>query len=184
LWWRDDEYRLFGAAVILEPPRDGTSLDPARVESALVDLHGRNPIHTLVMDTSRAEQLAQWASSELGITVVDRAQTNQYAVVDYAKLTEALRNAWLRHTGDAGLTRHVLNAVARLLPGGDSRFDRPAESRRSGEQPRRVIDALTAAAMVHSEAALAGTGTGGGFEAFSVEELEAALRAMDGNGDD
>jgi phage terminase large subunit-like protein len=180
LWWRDSEYRLFGPARILEPPRDGSSLDPARVEAALIELHRQNPIHTLVMDTSKAEQLAMWASSELGVTVVDRAQTNTYAVVDYAKFTEALRNGWLYHMGDAGLTRHVLNAVARLLPGGDSRFDRPAESRRSGQQPMRVIDALTAAAMAHSEAALAEAGhSGGGFEAFSLVELETYASQME-----
>ena len=76
---------------------------------------------------------------------------------------EALRLGQLHHTGDQGLTKHVLNAVAKLLPGGDTRFDRPAESRRSGEQPSRVIDALTAASMVHSEAALR--------ESFSAEPL-------------
>ena len=60
---------------------------------------------------------------------------------------------WLKHSGDAGLTRHALNAVARILPQGDARFDRPSQTRQSSEQDRRVIDALTAAAMVHSFAA-------------------------------
>ncbi|HLF06398.1 MAG TPA: hypothetical protein VI893_04390, partial [Thermoplasmata archaeon] len=51
--------------------------------------------------------------------------------------------------------RHVLNAIARRLPGEEMRFDRPSQSRnvRSGRQERRVIDALTAAAMVHNEVA-------------------------------
>jgi hypothetical protein len=48
------------------------------------------------------------------------------------------------------MTRHALNAIARPLPQGDSRFDRPSQTRMSSEQDRRVIDALTAAAMVHS----------------------------------
>ena len=39
LWWRDSEYRLFGPAEVLVPPRDGTSLDPHLVESA----HARHP---------------------------------------------------------------------------------------------------------------------------------------------
>ena len=153
LWWRDDRFRLLGPASILEPPRDGHSLDPRRVEAALVAAHGRNPLHTVVMDTSRAEQLADWISSELGATVIDRPQSVKYAVEDYERFMEALRNGWLWHTGDRGLRRHVFNAVARLLPGGDARFDRPSTSRQGGDQDRRVIDALSAAAMVHSWAA-------------------------------
>lgn len=153
LWWRDSEFRLLGRATILEPPRDGSSLDPNLVERALLDLHARNPLHTVVMDTNRAEQLAEWIRSEIGAEVVDRGQGNQFAVMDYERFTEALRKGWLRHTGDPGLTRHVLNAVARMLPGGGSRFDRPHGSRRGvAAQDRRVIDALVAAAMVHSTA--------------------------------
>jgi phage terminase large subunit-like protein len=154
LWWRDADYRLLGPATILTPPRDGNSLDPDLIERAVLEIHARNPIHTVVMDPSKAEQLALWISRETGATVVERAQSNSFAAVDYATFMEALRLGQLHHTGDPGLTRHVLNATARLLPGGDTRFDRPAESRRSSEQPLRVIDALTAAAMVHSEAAL------------------------------
>jgi hypothetical protein len=43
-----------------------------------------------------------------------------------------------------------LNAVAKLLPDGRARFDRPSTSRAQAGQRRRVIDALIAAAMVHS----------------------------------
>lgn len=150
-WHRDAGFRLFGPAVILEPPRDGSSLDPGLVEAAILGVNDRNPLETVVMDTSRAEQLASWISDELGAVVVDRQQTNARAVEDYDRFMEALRLGWLRHSGDAGLTRHVLNGVARLLPMGDSRFDRPSPSRTAPrEQDRRVIDALVAAAMVHS----------------------------------
>ena len=160
LWWRDSGYRLLGAPVILEPPRDGNSLDSHLIEQALLAINGRNPIHTVVMDPSKAEQLAQWIDETIGCLVVERAQTNSFACADYALFMEALRLGQLHHTGDPGLTKHVLNAVARLLPGGDTRFDRPAESRRSGEQPQRVIDALTAASMVHSEATIREAYTG------------------------
>jgi phage terminase large subunit-like protein len=153
LWFRDAEYRLLGPATILVPPRDGNSLDPDEVERALLTIHARNPIHTVVMDSSRAEQLGTWIGSHLGATVIDRAQTNQLAVEDYDQFMEALRNGWLKHAGDAGLTLHALNAIARVLPFGDSRFDRPTQSRLGQEQERRVIDALTAASMVHSMAA-------------------------------
>lgn len=150
LWVRDAGFRLLGPASILVPPRDGTSLDPNEVERALVLVHERNPLHTVVMDTSRAEQLASWISDEFGATVIDRPQSNKEATQDYDRFMEALRMGWLRHSGDAGLTRHALNAVARVLPQGDARFDRPSQTRQSSEQDRRVIDALTAAAMVHS----------------------------------
>jgi phage terminase large subunit-like protein len=156
-WFRDNEFRLLGPPAILVPPRDGNSLDPNLVERALIDIHERNPIHTVVMDTSRAEQLAEWISQEFGAIVVDRVQTNKWAAEDYEKFMEALRQGWLKHCGDRGLTQHVLNGVARVLPFGDARFERPA-SGRLANQDRRVIDALTAAAMVNSVAGVAEEG--------------------------
>jgi hypothetical protein len=104
------------------------------------------------MDTSRAEQLGAWIAAELGAVVIDRQQTNTLAVEDFNYFMEALRNGWLHHAGDPGLTSHALNAIARVLPFGDARFDRPSQSRLGHEQERRVIDALTAAAMVHATA--------------------------------
>jgi hypothetical protein len=103
-----------------------------------------------VMDTSRAEDLADWAASELELEVVDRGQSNSFAVMDYERLMEALREGWLRHTGDPGLRRHVLNAVTKTLTGGDARFWRHSQTRQGGDQDRRVIDALTALAMIHT----------------------------------
>lgn len=152
LWSRDAEYRLLGPATILEPPMDYSQLDAHLVEDALRGIHARNPIDVVVMDMSEGAQLSQWLSEELGCEVVDRAQTNSMQVMDYQRFMEALRMGWLKHTGDPGLTRHVLNAAETVLPGGDAKFSRPKESRSvSAEaQRRRVIDALTAAAMVHS----------------------------------
>ena len=151
LWIRDPEFRLLGPATVLVPPRDGSSLDPNLVEDALITLHRRNPIHTLVMDITRAEQLAEWAKAELGCEVVERGQSNTFAALDYESFMEALRHGWLHHQGGE-FTRHALNAVARLLPGGGARFDRPSQVRKGGEQDLRVIDALVAAAMVHTAA--------------------------------
>jgi hypothetical protein len=152
LWMRDPEFRLFGPATVLVPPRDGTSLDPDKVEAALYRIHQRNPIHTVVMDTNKAEQLGSWIGTTLGATVIDRSQTNPQAVLDYNNFMDALRNGWLHHSGDPDLTTHALNAIAHMLPLGDARFDRPHQSRLGQEQERRVIDALTAASMVHSMA--------------------------------
>jgi phage terminase large subunit-like protein len=153
LWIRDPEYRLLGPAEIVTPPRDGQSTDPAKIEAALHRINARNPIRTIVMDTSRAEQLGQWAESEFGCLVLDWPQGLPAQVLEFERFMEALRKGWLHHSGDAGLTSHALNAIARVLPLGDAVFDRPSQTRISAEQDRRVIDALKAAAMVHSFAA-------------------------------
>jgi hypothetical protein len=104
------------------------------------------------MDLSRAEQLGMWIETEIGATVIDRSQGNAMAVQDYDRFMEGLRGGVLHHTGDIALTSHAMNAVARILPQGDARFDRSSANRQSVEQDRRVIDALTAAAMVHAQA--------------------------------
>lgn len=152
VWVRDREYRLLGPARVLTPPRDGSSMDPDKVEIMLTELHRQNPIHTVVMDMSKAEQLATWIERELGATVIDRSQGNVAAILDYDRFMEALREGWLHHSGDAELTKHALNAVSRMLPGGDVRFERPSTTREGGDQERRVIDALVAAAMGHTSA--------------------------------
>lgn len=154
LWWKDAEHRILGPAAILVPPRDGNSLDNGLIEQALRRIHERNPVHTVVMDQSHAEVLGQWIVAEFGAVVVDRPQTNAFAVTDYDRFMEALRLGWLKHSGDPGLTQHALNAIARMLPFGDARFDRPVAGRMF-DQERRVIDALTAASMAHSQAVMA-----------------------------
>jgi phage terminase large subunit-like protein len=155
LWIRDPKFRLFGPATILEPPRDGTQLDAHLIEAALRKIHARNPIHTVVMDMTKGEQLSQWITETLGAEVVNRSQSNTIGALDYEKFMEALRLGWLKHTGDAGLTKHVLNAVGKVLPGGDIVFARPRQARKVNEelQRRRVIDALDAAAFAHTTAA-------------------------------
>ena len=147
----DLQHRLFGAAKVLVPPRDGTSLDPQAVENALLEIHKRNPVHTVVMDTTRAEQLASWIEQTLGAVVVDRAQTNSFAAMDCEMLLDGLRSGFLHHTGDPELTQHAMNAITVELPDKKMKFERPKASRYGGDglQQRRVIDALVAAAMVH-----------------------------------
>ena len=155
LWFRDHEYRLLGPAEVLVPPRDGNTLDPAKIEAALIRINERNPIATIVMDMSRAEQLASWATTEFGCTVIDWPQTIPAEIDEYDRFMEALRMGWLKHQGDADLTSHTLNAIARILPRGDAIFERPSHSRRSNvEQAHRVIDALKAASMVHAHVAI------------------------------
>lgn len=147
--WRGPKYRLLGQSRILVPPRDGSSMHPDVIKEALLEMQDANPIATVVMDTSRAEDIAHWIEDDLGVVVIDRGQSNQFAVADYEAFMDGLRNGTIKHTGDPELRRHVLNATARRLPGGDHRFDRPSSTRSNKrEQDRRVIDGLTAAAMV------------------------------------
>jgi phage terminase large subunit-like protein len=147
--WVGPNYRLLGAPFILVPPRDGSSLHPDEIKNALLEMAHGYKLRTVVMDMERAADIASWIEDEMGITVIDRGQTNKLACADYEAFMDGLRNGTLKHSGDTGLRAHVLNAIARRLPGGDHRFDRPTSSRRSiGQQDRRVIDALTAAAMV------------------------------------
>lgn len=155
LWVRDPEFRLFGDPEILVPPRDGTILDVEDVKEAFLRIHSRNPIEFVVVDRTKAEDTMAWLENDLGVTVVDRPQgsTDLWAL-DYERWMVAVRKRWIRHTGHPVFRQHVLNAIARRLPGDRYRFDRPSTSRNStaGRQERRVIDALTAASMVHTSA--------------------------------
>jgi phage terminase large subunit-like protein len=152
-WMKDPKDRLFGPATIITPPRDGNSLHPDEIKTALKAIHTVYPIHTVVMDISGAADIAAWIEDEIGAEVIDWPQSNTQYVENYDAFMEALRNDWLHHTGDPGLAQHVLNAIARMLPGGDVRFDRPVEGRLA-DQERRVIDALDAASFVNAFYAL------------------------------
>ena len=150
LWVDDAGRRVIGKPAVLTPPRDGSSLRPDVVKRAIMDIHRRNPIHTVVMDMTRAEELAQWAQDELGATVIDHSQSNAQAALDYERFMAALRGGHLVHTGDPTLARHALNATARALYDGRTRFERPSASRAPAGAEQRVIDALVAAAMANS----------------------------------
>jgi len=148
---RRPAYRLLGPATILTPPRDGSSMHPDVIKDALLEHASLYRIGTVVMDMHNAEDIAAWIEDELGVErVVDHDHRSQKThVQDYNAFMEGLRNGTLKHTGCAALRAHVLHAVARRLPGGDYRFDRPSQVRANRrEQDRRVIDGLSAAAMV------------------------------------
>jgi phage terminase large subunit-like protein len=148
--WQGPKYRILCPPEILIPPRDGSSLHPDVIKHAMFEMGHRYKIRTVVIDMHRAEDIAAWIEDELGVTVIDHAQgQTKTHVQDYEAFMEGLRNGTVRHTGDHGLKAHVLNAIARRLPGGDYRFDRPSQVRGNARaQDKRVIDALTAAAMI------------------------------------
>jgi phage terminase large subunit-like protein len=150
LCWVRDDFRLLGPAEIVEPPRDGSSTAVAELKRAFARITDRVDVSTVVMDMNRAEDIGQWLSDEVGLTVIDRAQTARPQAEDYERFMSALRQGWLRHSGDAGLRQHAFNAVAKVLPDGGAKFARPSDARNPSGQRHRVIDALVAAAMVHS----------------------------------
>jgi phage terminase large subunit-like protein len=152
LWAPGEGARVLGPASVLTPPRNGDRLDLSAVLVALEAVHLRNPIHTLVADPTDARDVVDWARSEFGCAVVERSQGLTYQVADYEAFMQALRGGRLRHSDDPELTRHVLNAIVRMLPRGDAVFERPAQARKAEGQERRVIDALRAAAMVNAVA--------------------------------
>lgn len=152
LWIADQERRIFGVPEILTPPRDGTNLNPRKVKDAFLRIHQRNPITRCVMDESLAAEIAAWLAEELGVDVVAHSQTDGPMALAAERFNEALREGWLKHPRDPEFTRHVLNATEKLLRNGQTKFERPSKSRDKSKQDQRVIDALDAAAMVHSVA--------------------------------
>lgn len=154
LWVRSRTERLYGNPIVLEPPGDGTMLETGEVKLAFLELNDRNPVEVVVMDMSKAQDIAQWLSNELGCKVVDWSQGNDQAAQDYADFMEAVRERWISHTGDPTFRAHVMAAIKARLPGDRYRFDRPRTNRKApGRQRRIVIDVLTAAYMVNGYAA-------------------------------
>jgi phage terminase large subunit-like protein len=152
LWMKSPDFRLFDRVEVVETPRDGTSLNPRLVEDALLKIHARNPIHTVVMDETRAEQLGVWIAERLGAQVISRGQSAPYQVMDYERFMEGLRSHFIYHTGDPTLTTQVLNAITKPSTNLKVVFSRRSQSRWNNYQDSRVIDALVAAGMVHSVA--------------------------------
>lgn len=151
-----DEGHLLGAPSILEPPRDGSHTRPEHVYAALEALHARHPIGRAVFDPSAGGNLiATWLQDNLHVEVVEHSQKPEAMSVASEKFLEGLRAGELFHIGDPDLTRHVLNGVAKEVPGGKVRFVRPHESRSSSSlNPLREIDALIAATMVYNVASV------------------------------
>jgi phage terminase large subunit-like protein len=154
LWEPIGAPRLLGRSSFLVPPQDGTSLRPEAVQVAFSEMHARTPIRRVVMDPNAGgQQFASWLESEIGCEVAVYEQTTQPMTLAFDRFMEAIRTGAIRHCDDPEFNRHVLNAVAVMLPGGRSRFDRPSQSRTDKRQRgRRVIDGLIAAAMVLSVA--------------------------------
>jgi hypothetical protein len=148
----DRERRLFGVPRVIVPPRNGQSTDPQAIKDAFAVFFDRFDVREVVMDPDRAVEIAAWIEETYGVEATEHGQgVEMYDAYD--AFMAAVRNGWLRHPGDPVFTEHVLNATARVMPDGRTRFDRPVQGRGNArEQRRRVIDALVAAAMVNRAA--------------------------------
>jgi phage terminase large subunit-like protein len=151
LWVPDDERPLFGPASILVPPRNGLSLEPRVVEQVFRDFAAQYHVVEVVMDPAKGgDQLASWLRDELGIDNIVVVEQSPDQMADVAeKFKQGIRDAGFDHSRDPGLKSHAMNAVDRPTADGRARFDRPQQTRSAKGQPRRVIDALIAAAMVY-----------------------------------
>jgi phage terminase large subunit-like protein len=151
LWTKDPAKWLFGKPEILTPPRDGTSLSVEKIKAALLKIHDRNPVELVVLDPNAGgEQFAQWIEDELKIPVIAHGQSDKPMCLAASRFLEQLRTGRLHHPRDPSFTRHVLNAIEKLLNDGRMKFERPSKSRSPDLQDRRVVDALDAATMVVS----------------------------------
>jgi phage terminase large subunit-like protein len=151
-YWRGPQYHMVGRPSVLVPPRDGSSLHPDTVKVAFEDVMENWVVDVVVMDMARAEELAHWLEDECRVKVVDWPQGNAQKAIDYEHWVRGMRTKKLRIAQHHTMRSQMLHAVTRSLPGDKKRFDRPSSSR-SGRIDDRVIDALDAAAMVHSYSA-------------------------------
>lgn len=121
-------------------PRPGTTLELAE---AKIDGEG-HPV--LALDKTERP------IGGLGVTVVVREQTPLLQADAAEHFMEGLRLRDFQHCNDPRLNRQVLNGVLRMMPGGQQRFDRPAEARNTRTEDRREIDGLVSASMVYTNA--------------------------------
>ena len=152
LWQRDDGRLILGPTRILEPPRDGTQLTPEAVEAALLAVNERNPIRAVAHDSSTmggGHLMSGWLERHLPASVIFPVTPADVGDAT-GHFLEQLRAGALKHTRDATLTRHLLNAVRVPVGVGGDRFrlGRPKESRHAPHQRAvREIDAAVAAVL-------------------------------------
>lgn len=146
VWVERADRRVIGDPVVLEPPGDGTMLDDREILAAIVGFSAHFQIAAVVFDPNAgAQALAQQIERDLGLTMVQHAQSDTPMALADGRFREAIRRRELAHSGHEILRQHVLNAVEK--PVGEAfRLIRPPRG------ARRPIDCLTAASMAHSTA--------------------------------
>lgn len=165
--WLDDEgVAWIPEVVVLVPPRNGVSLRKDKVMAAVEELAERYDAREIVLDPENDGEIIAQDFEDRGFVVQGHSQKAGPMATAAERFHAAVRERKVRHPADAAFTRQVLNAHARRTDDGRWRFVK------ENKQSRKTIDALIAAAMVHSFAV---DGAGLSVMAFTDEDLKAAL---------
>lgn len=143
---------VLGAPTIIEPPRDGTDLNPKDVLDIFAGLIERNPALSIIHDEGAygggKVMTGLLANAFPDVEIIPVTPTGAADAAGY--FLEQLRDGNLKHTGDADLKRHLMNAVRVPVKDDPERFRiaRPKASRHAPHQrPIREIDAAVAAIL-------------------------------------
>ena len=124
--WPHDDVIDLGVPWILEPPRNGSSLDEEDIEAAVFEAAERWKVRGIVFDRNAGgQQLAQRLEKRHGFTVIDHSQDPAPMAVAAERLAECVRAGAqgnpgaikLRHPEDPRLSSHILAAVAKRTIG-------------------------------------------------------------------
>jgi phage terminase large subunit-like protein len=148
---------LLGPATLLEPSRPGEPIPLELMQVAVSELvNSLGGVYEVWLNPAAGSSpLEEWINEHIApVTVYGMTQPEALDLTE--TFLAALHDGKLKHTGDAALTQHVLNATARYSWDGDRfAFTRPHESRRAKVQTTRRIDALSAATLAVKGAAVA-----------------------------
>jgi phage terminase large subunit-like protein len=145
-WLDDDGTAHLGEPKVLRADREGSSLRKGVILDALREMRELYGADEVVIDPENDGEVLAQDLEELGFDVIAHSQKPAPMALAAERFSAAVRERKLCHPGDAVLTRHVLNAHSKSTEDGRWRFVK--ESKQSSKH----IDALIAAAMVHSVA--------------------------------
>jgi phage terminase large subunit-like protein len=123
VWVRSEEppTAYVGRAVVLVPPRDGSSMRVDDVFDACAGVAEQYAGSTFVLDPqAEGEHLAQRLDAEIGdeCRVVTHSQSNLAMTRASSRLAEAIAGGRLHHSADPVLTQHVLACGIRQVGAG------------------------------------------------------------------
>jgi phage terminase large subunit-like protein len=147
-WYGEDGMLLLGAATIVEPPRNGTDLTPQEALKRLAAIDAVNPISVIAHDETYGGKIMTGLLVERFPTADIIPVTKADADAAPLHFSEQLRGGKLKHTGDATLKRHLMNAIRVPIQDDPEHFriKRLKESRHAPSQRAlREIDAAVAA---------------------------------------
>lgn len=143
--WFDDDIAYLGVPEVLLPPKDG-GLRKDAVLAAIERVRDRFGADVIVIDPENDGEVLAQDLEALGFEVIAHSQKPAPMALAAERFYASVREKTIRHPRDATLSRHVMNAVKKSTVDGSWRFVKETK------QSSKHIDALIAAAMVHSVA--------------------------------